>query len=173
MTLKLKHINVSGSSSSSFCSSISLCYVDWGGAALYLHGSYLRDDHPWHQLKMVVFLLQNLIKFHDFDQISCVCNNVNNMLVKVSWHGWYEAIKNLHRKWGCHILFLAGGSNTHNFDSFHKLYTNQSRLKAFGLNLFTNKIKQTCVQVARILLFIYLFYHVYLHYDQVRNNIPT
>lgn len=95
------------------------------------------------------------------------------MLVKVSGHGWYEAIKNLHRKWGRHILFLAGGSNTHNFHSFHKLYTNQSRLKAFGLNLFTNKIKQTCVQVARILLFIYLFYHAYLHYDQVRNNIST
>lgn len=35
------HVNLLGGSSSSFCSISSICYVDWGGTALYLHGSYL------------------------------------------------------------------------------------------------------------------------------------
>ena len=32
---------------------------------------------------------------------------------------------------------------------------------------FCNLTLVWCVQVARILLFVYMFYHVYLHYDQV------
>lgn len=84
------------------------------------------------------------------------------LFVKVSWCSWNEKVKSLSHQWGCDIHCLAGRSShcrlKHICESNFMLSSHSSALAHAYRNY---------LQVARILLFVYMFYHAYLHFDQV------
>jgi len=102
------------------------------------------------------------------------------VFVKVSRCSWYEKVQSLSHQWGCNIPCLDGGLNCCSLK-----YICIALAMFVEVSLFWDIIscwiyiiiilglldllltEMVYLQVARILLFVYMFYHVYLHFDQV------
>lgn len=173
MDLTWLHNNIDlGDSSFAFFSSSILFNVDWGGSAIHIHGPDLWDNYSWDQLEMVILhlnmhsichviylLMHILCLWRYLDAAGMKKSNaylINGVVIVIAWLvGQVIAVWNILSLIYCVICGIIVNCIS--------CWPYRNLILAI-LDMLTEMV---FLQVARILLFVYMFYHVYLHFDQV------